>query len=92
VSSSKNFFAESRGILRREFFFALGKEILHREFLSLPRIFFDSRQRAIRLEPKGRLSPKILTLGEGSVSGCECRFIVFYWLHRDILLDKLLSK
>jgi hypothetical protein len=37
----KNFFAESQSACSAEsFFLALGEELIHREFLSSPRIFF----------------------------------------------------
>jgi hypothetical protein len=47
----------------------LGEEFFAESFFFAENFLFDSRQRSLRREPKGRLSPKNFTLGEASVSG-----------------------
>jgi hypothetical protein len=56
-----NFFAES--------FFLSAKKFFAESFFFTEIFLFDSRQRALPREPKGRLSPKNFTLGEASASG-----------------------
>jgi hypothetical protein len=57
----------------RVFFFALGEEILRREFFLHREYFFYSRQRDLRRELEIKLSPKNIALGEDSVSRSDAR-------------------
>jgi hypothetical protein len=61
----------------RVFFFLLSTKNSSLTVFFFTENFFDSRRRGLRQESKGWLSPKILTHGEGSVSGSDDSSICF---------------